>query len=113
MPAGIPKFTQSEEILLHAEASKCLGVFAIPANQIEPHPYQRPLTLSWVQELKTAFAQGIDCSTYPAKAILKDSTHTQQVQQLAAQHAGSPYLPIMPSEMQVLVFDGQHQIAAS
>ncbi|KDN39867.1 hypothetical protein RSAG8_08518, partial [Rhizoctonia solani AG-8 WAC10335] len=112
MPANNSKSTQSEELLLHAETSKCLGVFAIPSNQIEPHPLQRPLTYSWVQELKTAFTQGIDRATYPAKAILKDSQYTQQVQQLAAQYAGSPYLPVMLSGAHVLVFDGQHRVAA-
>ncbi|KAG8737226.1 hypothetical protein FRC10_008412, partial [Ceratobasidium sp. 414] len=97
------------QVLLRVETQYLVGRFRVPLSQIEPHPVQCQLSSHWVDSLHEHFVKvGIDRVAHPIKAVLK--------------HPQSPDTPFgndpnaevhsFPSHLGVLVYHGQHRVAA-
>jgi hypothetical protein len=100
------------ETLLKAEEKNFLGRFRVMLNQIQPHPLQRTISSDWVRSLKDHFLEvGIDRAAYPVKVLLKDDSIWDS-QSTGLMASGKESLPVMPENVGLLVYDGQHRIAA-
>ncbi|KAG8691566.1 hypothetical protein FRC11_000934 [Ceratobasidium sp. 423] len=89
-----------------------VGIFKVACAQFKPHPSQRHLKKEWTLKLKDSFLeQGIDRGASPVKALLMSvsaSTKLKDVWEGAVM--GNP--PMLPGGLILLLFDGQHRVAA-
>jgi len=82
--------------------TKDLGCCEIPLLNVNLHPCQRPLDLSWVETLqKFKFANGIHKNAYPGVAILNTPD-------IPLDEYGKPD----PTQMSVTIISAQHHGAA-
>ncbi|KAG9089594.1 hypothetical protein FRC06_001470, partial [Ceratobasidium sp. 370] len=97
------------QMLLQVETRYLIGRFRVPLSQIEPHPVQRQLSSHWVDSLHEHFVKvGIDRVAHPIKAVLK---HPQSPD---TSFGNDPSVEVhsFPSHLGVLVYHGQHRVAA-
>jgi hypothetical protein len=105
--------TSGQAALLHAQRSNLLGRFRISLEQIKPHHLQRALSKDWIIKLKDHFVEfGLDRAAYPVKVMLEDDKVVSVVYNLGVEGSEGMNIPFLPKDVPVLVYDGQHRIAA-
>ncbi|KAG9090444.1 hypothetical protein FRC07_012107, partial [Ceratobasidium sp. 392] len=106
---SVPPKDSAAHGLLHAESSHLLGKYRVALSQIKSHPLQRPVDEPWVNSLYTRFNEvGIDRYTFPIKVILQYSQSTFSL----VKAIPSSSIPNLPTDVDVLVYQGQHRVAA-
>lgn len=104
--------TSASQVILHAEPVFFIGNFVVAADQVKPHPSQRLLCQEWVDSLHQRFQDvGIDRAAHPIKVLLEKSCGLESLTEMSRE-PGSQLVPELPKEVALLVYHGQHRIAA-
>lgn len=104
-----PPSALATQVLVHAEARYIVGRYRVPTSQIQPHPVQRLLSSKWVDTLLDHFVKvGVDRFAHPIKVVLQDSEDACCLPAATA----STEVALLPSHVRVLVYHGQHRVAA-
>ncbi|KAF8593793.1 hypothetical protein BDV93DRAFT_582421 [Ceratobasidium sp. AG-I] len=99
--------TPASQVILLAEPNHLIGMYKVSTEQVQPHPNQRSVNPEWVDSLCQRFVQvGIDRASHPIKVLLdkgslESATNTRPTDVLE-----------LPSNITVLVYQGQHRIKA-
>ncbi|QRV83729.1 hypothetical protein RhiJN_11745 [Ceratobasidium sp. AG-Ba] len=102
----------ADELLAQVRKKHWIGRFRVATQQSSTHPDQRPLDEAWVDELanKIGNKANLNQALYPIGVILEDDGSKDELRALAGQsHEG---VPSLPGQHKVLVFAGQHRLAA-
>ncbi|QRV86959.1 hypothetical protein RhiJN_14977 [Ceratobasidium sp. AG-Ba] len=102
----------ADELLAQVRKKHWIGRFRVATQQSSTHPDQRPLDEAWVDELanKIGNKANLNRALYPIGVILADDGSKDELRALAGQsHEG---VPSLPGQHKVLVFAGQHRLAA-
>ncbi|QRV74586.1 hypothetical protein RhiJN_02601 [Ceratobasidium sp. AG-Ba] len=102
----------ADELLAQVRKKHWIGRFRVATQQSSTHPDQRPLDEAWVDELanKIGNKANLNRALYPIGVILEDDGSKDELRALAGQsHEG---VPSLPGQHKVLVFAGQHRLAA-
>ena len=100
------------QLILHAEPVHFVGKYRVLANQVRPHPGQRLLCQQWVDSLHERFKDvGLDRAAHPIKVILENNNGLEALTAQSTE-AGLGVLSELPNNIAVLVYHGQHRIAA-
>lgn len=104
--------TSASQAILLAEPGFLVGKYRVSACQVRPHPSQRLLCNKWVDTLHQKFEEvGIDRAAHPIKVLLEKSQDGDTLMQSLGGTNGEP-VEELPNCMVVLVYHGQHRIAA-
>lgn len=104
--------TSTSQVVMLAEPGFRVGIYKVSANQVRPHPSQRLLSQEWVDSLHQRFQEvGIDRAAHPIKVLLKNSQDEENLMPCSRGN-GSETVEELPKTMVVLVYHGQHRIAA-
>ncbi|KAG8728700.1 hypothetical protein FRC12_021563 [Ceratobasidium sp. 428] len=98
--------------LLNAEAQFLVGKFSVQLSQIKAHPNQRQLSEPWVDSLHQRFQEvGIERVAFPIKVILEKAADLDALLE-KTDVAPTTNIPKLPSNVNTLVYHGQHRVAA-
>lgn len=104
--------TSEPQIILYAEPGFLVGKYKVWARQVRPHPGQRQLCEEWVESLHQRFREvGIDRAAHPIKVLLEENQRLDTLTEMSKK-AGFEAVPDLPEGVIVLVYHGQHRIAA-
>ncbi|KAG8732151.1 hypothetical protein FRC11_000392 [Ceratobasidium sp. 423] len=112
MPRQSKKDTSDEAAVIALRNNHLIGTFTVFLNQTKNHPDQRALDQSWVENLiKDIGSPGIlNRAKHPIEVILEGDALDEELSHLLDE-SGKDSSPILPEEMKVLVFAGQHRLA--
>jgi hypothetical protein len=98
-----------DDSLALAHAQHFLGLYRVSLQQISRPPLQHELDWGWVASLHKHFLDvGIDRVAYPIKVLLEQLEDDSTICPLYK----TGQLTILPESIKVLVYHGQHRVAA-
>lgn len=80
-------------------------------NQMQEHPEQRALDVDWVEKLVGILQGNLNRPLYPVGAVLEGDENLERLQ-TSLQQSDPNGVPALPAGIKLLVFAGQHRLAA-
>lgn len=103
--------TVQEDRITAARRGCYIGRFRVMVDQTRGHPEQRVLDADWVKQLVEKFQDNLNRPLHPVDAVLEVDTDLQAAR-ACLRKSGQSDVPVLPAGVRVLVFSGQHRLAA-
>ncbi|CAE6450348.1 unnamed protein product [Rhizoctonia solani] len=113
MPSALASNKHARELAVASlRKDTLIGTFTVYLQQTKNHPDQRALDQAWVDTLveRIGDPEVLSRALHPISVILEDESSDEELLALLDKH-GQHSAPEVPSNIQTLVFAGQHRLA--